>query len=169
MRLFYSILFCSAVFAQTAQISSSKITYFGSHFMHDWVGVSSSVSSEINYNKESNTGSVSAGIRLDSFDSKLSSRDSNMLFYTEAIDYPIILFNSNKINIKADSIFIEGDLTFHGVTKQIKTVATMFTSENPEVKGSFSINLSDYNVERPALLFVKIRDEIRIDYSFIIK
>jgi len=92
-----------------------------------------------------------------------------MLFYTEAIDYPNILFNSNKINIKADSIFIEGDLTFHGVTKQIKTVATMFTSENPEVKGSFSINLSDYNVERPALLFVKIRDEIRIDYSFIIK
>ena len=137
--------------------------------MHDWVGVSSSVSSEINYNKVSNTGSVSVGIRLDSFDSKLSSRDSNMLFYTEAIDYPIILFNSNKINIKADSIFIEGDLTFHGITNQIKTVATMFTSENPEVKGSFSINLSDYNVERPALLFVKIRDEIRIDYSFIIK
>ena len=137
--------------------------------MHDWVGVSSSVSSEISYNKESNTGSVTAGIRLDSFDSKLSSRDSNMLFYTEAIDYPIILFNSNKINIKADSVFIEGDLTFHGTTRQIKTVATMFTSENPEVKGSFSINLSDYNVERPALLFVKIRDEIRIDYSFIIK
>ena len=169
MRLLYSILFYSAAFAQTAQISSSKITYYGSHFMHDWIGVSSSVSSKIIYNKPSNTGSVSVSIRLDSFDSKLSSRDSNMLFYTEAIDYPVILFNSNKINIKADSIFIKGDLTFHGITRQVETVATMFTSENPEIAGSLSINLSDYNVERPALLFVKISDEIRIDYSFIIK
>ena len=137
--------------------------------MHDWVGISESAEADFSYNELAQTGSVRVSVMLESFDSKLSSRDSNMLFYTEAIDYPEVIFKSTKITIQADSAYIEGELTFHGITKKLATSARMFTEENPQISGSFSVNLSDYNVERPSLLFVKIDDEIRIEYSFTIE
>ena len=169
MRLILSLLSCSILFAQPPKVVSSKISYFGSHFMHDWVGISESVKTDFSYNELAQTGSVRVSVMLESFDSKLSSRDSNMLFYTEAIDYPEVIFKSTKIAIQADSAYIEGELTFHGITKKLATSARMFTKENPQISGSFSVNLSDYNVERPSLLFVKIDDEIRIEYSFAIE
>ena len=169
MRFLYLLFYCSAIFAQSPIISSSEISYHGSHFMHDWVGISKSADSKMIYDNQLNSGSVSIRVRLDSFDSRLSSRDSNMLFYADAMDHPVVLFKSTNINIKSDSVYIEGDMTFHGITKQIKTVAAMFTRESPKISGSFNINLSDYNIERPTLLFVKIADKIRIEYSFIIE
>ena len=122
--------------------------------------------SQIFYDDVTKTGSVTIRVRLDSFDSKLSSRDSNMLYYTDALDFPEVVFKSTQANVDRDSVFIEGDLTFHGITKKIKTSAYIQIDNNPAVSGSFQINLSDFNVRRPSLMFIQIKDEVRIDYLF---
>ena len=89
-----------------------------------------------------------------------------MLYYTDALDFPEVVFKSIQANVDRDSVYIEGDLTFHGITKKIKTSAYIKIDNNPTVSGSFQINLSDFNVRRPSLMFIKIKDEVRIDYLF---
>jgi|TARA_B100001142_G_C14340679_1_gene657747 polyisoprenoid-binding protein YceI len=153
-------------FAQNLDFTSSEIRYYGYHVLHDWVGVSTNISSNVFYDSSSKTGSASVKVRLDSFDSKLYSRDSNMLYYTNAIDFPEVVFESTEAKVVDDSVYIQGDLTFHGVTKKIKTTAHIELNDIKRLSGSFQIKLSDFNVKRPSLMFIAIEDNMRIEYSF---
>ena len=166
MKLFVPIMLLTLSFSQNLDLSSSEIKYYGYHVMHNWTGTSTQARSQILYDDATKTGSVTVRVRLDSFDSKLSSRDSNMLYYTDALDFPEVVFKSTQANVDRDSVFIEGDLTFHGITKKIKTSAYIQLDKNPTVNGSFRIKLSDFNVRRPSLMFIQIKDEVRIDYLF---
>lgn len=166
MKLFVPIMLLTLSFSQNLDLSSSEIKYYGYHVMHNWTGTSTQARSQIFYDDAIKTGSVTIRVRLDSFDSKLSSRDSNMLYYTDALDFPEVVFKSTQANVDRDSVFIEGDLTFHGITKKIKTSAYIQLDKNPTVNGSFRIKLSDFNVRRPSLMFIQIKDEVRIDYLF---
>ena len=166
MKLFVPIILLTLSFSQNLDLSSSEIKYYGYHVMHNWTGTSTQARSQIFYDDATKTGSVTVRVRLDSFDSKLSSRDSNMLYYTDALDFPEVVFKSTQANVDRDSVFIEGDLTFHGITKKIKTSAYIQLDKNPTVNGSFRIKLSDFNVRRPSLMFIQIKDEVRIDYLF---
>ncbi len=134
--------------------------------MHNWSGTSTQAKTSVSYNDSKENGSVIVRVRLDSFDSKLYSRDSNMLYYTDAIEFPEVVFKSTQAKVVNDSIYIEGNLTFHGITKKVKTSAFIKLDEYPSVNGTFDINLSDFDVQRPSLMFIKIKDRIRIDYSF---
>jgi len=166
MKSFLPIILLSLSFSQNLDLASAEIKYFGYHIMHNWTGTSTQAKSQIFYDDATKTGSVTIKVRLDSFDSKLSSRDSNMLYYTDALDFPEVVFKSTQANVDRDSVFIEGDLTFHGITKKIKTSAYIQLDKNPTINGSFQINLSDFNVRRPSLMFIQIKNEVRIDYLF---
>ena len=166
MKKFIPFILLTLSYSQNLDLFSAEIKYYGSHAMHNWTGTSTQSKSQIFYDDATKTGSVTIRVRLDSFDSKLSSRDSNMLYYTDALDFPEVVFKSIQANVDRDSVYIEGDLTFHGITKKIKTSAYIQIDNNPTVSGSFQINLSDFNVRRPSLMFIKIKDEVRIDYLF---
>ena len=166
MKLFVLSFIISISFSQNQDFSLSEIKYFGSHAMHNWSGTSTQAKTSVSYNDSKENGSVIVRVRLDSFDSKLYSRDSNMLYYTDAIEFPEVVFKSTQAKVVNDSIYIEGNLTFHGITRKVKTSAFITLDEYPSVNGTFDINLSDFNVQRPSLMFIKIKDRIRIDYSF---
>ena len=160
------ILLISVSFSQNIDIASSEIKYFGNHFLHSWIGVSNKATSTIIYDEIKKDGSVTIEVPLNSFDSKISGRDSNMLFYTDALDYPIVKFKSSEIFTFNDSVEIIGDLLFHGISKRLSTSAIINTSNGFKVEGSFIIKLSDFNVSRPTFMFMKMDDLIRIDYTF---
>ena len=166
MKLFVLPFIISISFSQNQDFSLSEIKYFGSHAMHNWSGTSTQAKTSVSYDGSKENGSVIVKVRLDSFDSKLYSRDSNMLYYTDAIEFPEVVFKSTQAKVVNDSIYIEGNLTFHGITKKVKTSAFIKLDEYPSVNGTFDINLSDFDVQRPSLMFIKIKDRIRIDYSF---
>ena len=160
------LLLISISFSQKIDINSAEIKYFGNHFLHSWIGISNEVKSTVIYDELNRTGSVLIEVPLSSFDSKVSSRDSNMLFYTDAIDYPNVKFESKEISMIKDSVRIVGNLSFHGITKSISTKAKIKTLNGFKAKGSFLINLSDFNLPRPTFMFIKIDDQIRIEYTF---
>ena len=166
MKLLVLSFIISISFSQNQDFSLSEIKYFGSHAMHNWSGTSTQAKTSVSYDGSKENGSVIVKVRLDSFDSKLYSRDSNMLYYTDAIEFPEVVFKSTQAKVVNDSIYIEGNLTFHGITKKVKTSAFIKLDKYPSVNGTFDINLSDFNVQRPSLMFIKIKDRIRIDYSF---
>ena len=166
MKLLVLSFIISISFSQNQDFSLSEIKYFGSHAMHNWSGTSTQAKTSVSYDDSKENGSVIVRVRLDSFDSKLYSRDSNMLYYTDAIEFPEVVFESTQAKVVNDSIYIEGNLTFHGITKKLKTSAFIKLDDYPSIDGTFDINLSDFNVQRPSLMFIKIKDRIRIDYSF---
>ena len=166
MNRFILSLFIGFGFSQTMQLTTSKINYHGSHPLHSWIGTSSEAVGQITYDADTNSGTVTVEVALNSFDSRISSRDSNMLYYTDALDYPIVRFVSTNIEIYGDSLKINGDLSFHGVIKNINSVARVNFDDGVEVAGSFAIELSDFNVKRPTFLLMQIANTIKIDYAF---
>ena len=67
-----------------------------------------------------------------------------------------------------DSITIDTtNLNPIGVVKEIKTKAQLNSLDNNlfAIEGELNIILSEFDVERPSLLFVEIEDLVKIQYS----
>ena len=148
--------------------NQSIITYEGSHPAHNWEGESRSFKGGIVCDNLEDC-IIKIQIPLESFDSGSSGRDSNMLYYTESNKYPYVTFYSNSFTLHNDiftlgsNISLNGTLEFHGVKQEVKM--TIFIYNNNQFlfgETQFDILLSDYNVERPSLLFVPISDRIVI-------
>lgn len=77
--------------------------------------------------------------------------------------------DSQPVDIEA-----EGEMTIHGVTKPVMVVGTVtYMKESEETQArlpgdlihvdvSFPILLSDFNIERPKMLFMKLNDRVNI-------
>ena len=162
-------IFPIIIYGQSFGISNkSKITYFGYHYTKNWNGFSNKINGEIFYDSNNNTvNSCSLRVNLSTFDSGNSNRDSNMLTYLEAFIYPYVEFVSNDISIKGENAHINGRLTLHGVTIEKNITAKLSLSDGFIASGTFDILLSNYGIERPALLFQKIKDEMKIEFKII--
>lgn len=168
-RISFLVIFPIIIYGQTFEVEGkSKITYYGYHFAHNWQGHSNNISGSIHYNSTNKAvNSCSLRVNLSTFDSGNSNRDSNMLTNLNAFVYPDVVFVSSSISIKGEDAFIKGRLTLHGVTKEVDVTAKLILADRFIASGTFEILLSDFGIERPALLFQKIKDEMRIEYMII--
>ena len=168
MRFIYLFIFlyCS-INAKNYKIDSSLVTYFGNHVLHKWEGSTSDVQGEVLFNEVKNHYECNISIPLSTFSSGNDSRDSNMLIYCKAFDFPNISFQSTSIKVKKSSLEIEGKIGFAGNEKEVKTKAQLNSIDNNmfSIEGELNILLSEFNVERPSLLFVEIEDLVKIKYS----
>ena len=168
MRLVFVFAFSlSLLNASSFRIGNSLITYFGVHYLHKWEGSTSDVEGVVRYNEDNGQYECSISVPLSTFSSGNDNRDSNMLIYCKAFDFPNITFNSTSIKVNKRSLDIEGELTFAGVVKEIKTKAQLNSLDNNlfAIEGELNIILSEFYVERPSLLFVEIEDLVKIQYS----
>ena len=164
------ILFCfflSLLNASSFRIENSLITYFGVHYLHKWEGSTSDVNGVVSYNKASEQYECSISVPLSTFSSGNDNRDSNMLVYCKAFDFPNINFQSTSIKVQENTLEIEGRIEFAGKEKEIKTSAKLNGLDNNlfAIEGELDILLSEFEVERPSLLFVEIEDLVKIKYS----
>jgi len=168
MRFIYLIIFlyCS-INAKNYKIDSSLVTYFGNHVLHKWEGSTSDVQGVVLFNEVKNQYECNISIPLSTFSSGNDSRDSNMLIYCKAFDFPNISFQSTSIKVNESRLEIEGKIEFAGEEKEIKTNAKLNRLDNNlfAIDGELDILLSEFKVERPSLLFVEIEDLVNIKYS----
>jgi polyisoprenoid-binding protein YceI len=155
-----------------ADKAASTVTYAMKHPLHAWEAVSHEVNCAATYNDETkHLESVAAAIKLNTFDSKDANRDSHGLEIMEAIKYPTVTFASQRIVTNADgSLTAEGKLTFHGIVRPVTMQATQ-RSEGGKltVTGNFDYNLTDFNLERPALLGLKTEDAVKMKFVVVFK
>ncbi len=154
-----------------ADKSVSTITYAMKHPMHDWEAVCKDVNAILVYNKTSKAiEQVAVSLKVQSFDSGNANRDSHGLEVLEALKYPKVTFVSTKIKAAAEMITVEGNLTFHGVTKPVTIIATREDFVNKLVfEGKFDVSLTDYKVERPSLFGLKTDDLLNFKFRLIFK
>jgi polyisoprenoid-binding protein YceI len=89
--------------------------------------------------------------------------------------YPEIVFQSTNVSGTATgsnqyNVKIVGNLTLHGVTRQI-TIPTKVTLTGNDLKaqGEFSINRSDFNVKATSAVhgLVRVRDRVKFEFDIV--
>ena len=165
MKKLIFILLFQFLYAQSLvdfDLSKSFISYDGKHPAHNWTGVSKDIQGTFEINKQDLTQSkVDLFVPVFSFDSKNANRDSNMLDVVEEYYYPFVRFTSSKINKTENGFKVNGNLSFHGIIKEL-TIPVNLEEDNQTVivTSDFSIMLSDFKIKRPALLTIKIRNQV---------
>ena len=57
---------------------------------------------------------------------------------------------------------------FHGIKKELRLPVNFIVDNDIiVVDTNFDINLSDYNIKRPSLLTIKMRDQIKITFHLV--
>ncbi len=165
--VFLFSFFLSLLNASSFRVENSLITYFGVHYLHKWEGSTSDVKGVVSYDKNIDQYECSISVPLSTFSSGNDNRDSNMLVYCKAFDFPNINFQSTSIKVNENTLEIEGKIEFAGEEKEIKTNAKLNSLDNNlfTIEGELDILLSEFKVERPSLLFVEIEDLVKIKYS----
>ena len=165
--VFLFSFFLSLSNASSFRVENSLITYFGVHYLHKWEGSTSDVKGVVSYDKNIDQYECSISVPLSTFSSGNDNRDSNMLVYCRALEFPNINFQSTSIKVNESTLEIEGKIEFAGEEKEIKTNAKLNSLDNNlfAIEGELDILLSEFKVERPSLLFVEIEDLVKIKYS----
>ena len=95
--------------------------------------------------------------------------------YVESDTHPKATFRGKLDNFDFDSLSeedsslsIDGTLTFHGVTKEIKTIslAIKLVEDKIVLSGSFKVSVSDYDIEIPKVVANKLSDEVSVTFNF---
>ena len=165
--VFLFSFFLSLLNASSFRVENSLITYFGVHYLHKWEGSTSDVKGVVSYDKNIDQYECSISVPLNTFSSGNDNRDSNMLVYCRAFDFPNINFQSTSIKVNESTLEIRGKIEFAGEEKEVKTNAKLNSLDNNlfAIEGELDILLSEFKVERPSLLFVEIEDLVKIKYS----
>lgn len=150
-----------------ADNSASSIVYFMSHPLHDWDASAKTFKTVISYDEATKQiNSVASVVKVQSFDSGNSNRDSHAIEVLDALQNPNITFVSNDIKESGEKLTINGKLTFHGVTKPVTLNATRKDAKSVmTITGKMDVNMTEHGVKPPGLMGMSTKENIRIDYT----
>ena len=92
--------------------------------------------------------------------------------YAESNKYPKANFQGEIENFSPENMpgnfKINGDLTFHGVTKSIKNIQVTVDEigDKITIKGSFRVLASDFKIDIPKIVRNKIAEDVLVSFSF---
>lgn len=140
----------------------SSVTYRLVHPLHVIEAVSKDVVYHLEVEPENKKiDTVSATVDVMTFDSGNSNRDSHAMEVIDAISFPDASFSSTAITQTGDSLSVAGKLTFHGVTKDVvATGAATWSPEKLNVRASFGVSLTSFQIDRPSLLMIPVNDTL---------
>jgi len=92
--------------------------------------------------------------------------------YLESDKYPKATFKGNLLDFdeitgSEATIAIKGNLTIHGITKEITIEAlAKKMAEQIVMSGDFFINLTDFDVKIPSIVKNNISEKIKVSFRF---
>ncbi len=175
-KLFFIAIICilesNVLFGQRKIYNNkaqSQITYFMDHPLHSWQGTSKEINCVATLDDKINKiVEVVATARVNSFDSGISARDSQVMNVLEGDKIPNVSFKSTKVIYDNNNILVIGDLTFHGITKATYIKLVQDKKNNQQhFNGELGFKLSEHDVKRSALMGMKISDIIILKMDII--
>ncbi|EKO15779.1 YceI family protein [Leptospira kirschneri] len=89
--------------------------------------------------------------------------------YLETENFPYATFQGNilKWDLTSKTVIVEGDFTLHGITKKKVRVQGNFEEKGKDllIHSDFEILLSDFKIEIPKLVILKLNEKIKIETS----
>jgi polyisoprenoid-binding protein YceI len=166
----FAFSFAQIVFAKSPALvapsewllETSKITYFVKHPMHQVEGVSTAAKGKGVCDDKGCNFLIAAPVK--SFDSGNSNRDAHMWQVTKAEEYPMA-----SVSLKLASENVTGkqktdlQVTLAGKTNTVPAeINVSNVGGKTHVTSEFVITFAGFQMERPSLLGVSVKDEIKI-------
>lgn len=149
-------------------LAGSSITYTLQHPFHTVKGESTQINSQLFVDDDRRIQQVSVSVPVRSFDSGNRARDRDMLKVTEADEYPDVSFISSEIVEQNGVLAVKGELTFHGVKREIQfTAQEQRQGQRLLVAGEFEISLEEFGVKRPSILTMKVKDNLQVQFRML--
>jgi polyisoprenoid-binding protein YceI len=169
-----TIFFISVLYPQEVTVSSGQlnsIKFLAKSTLSNFTGTTSSVEGFIKWDSALTSNSkIELKVFLDSLDTGIGLRNNHMREkYLETNLYPFAQFTgritSGIQKSKLDSVVnAEGILRIHGVEKKEKITARIYEyGKMSKLETSFSISLSDFNIEQPSFLFISVDNDIVLE------
>ena len=149
----------------------SFVSYTGYHPLHDWTGLSYQLVLETNCTSVSTNCEALFNIPINSFNSGNSNRDSNMIYHLNALKYPNVNIKFNNINIFNNlaingSKIIDGEINFNNKKQSQKIPLNISNNDSLLIVSSeFYIDLDKFDIKRPSLLLIPMKNEVKINVS----
>ncbi len=77
-------------------------------------------------------------------------------------------FDFENLSASESSASVNGSLTFHGVTKDLKDILLTMKLVDSKIvlSGSFKVLVSDFEIEIPKIVANKLSNEVSVDFDF---
>ena len=114
---------------------------------------------------------VMVRVPVASFDSGDGNRDTHMRETLESARFPFVVYKAvTSLVLPAASgkpvdVRLDGELDFHGVKRPLALPARITFEKDGSalVRSRFEVNLEAHGIERPALLFVKVDENVQLE------
>ncbi len=143
-----------------------------------FTGTTNKVSGSFRFDPTRKTGSGKLVVDVASLDTKIPLRNEHLRSknWLDASAFPTIIFETTKVTfLKGETYTVEGKLTIHGVTKTVKTTASLkmmkasektktagFTGDVLQVKTELSVALGEFKINIPAQAKGKVAETVKI-------
>jgi polyisoprenoid-binding protein YceI len=90
--------------------------------------------------------------------------DAEMLRRIDARRFPKITGETTELKESNGRYRIRGDLTFHGVTRQVEGEVTISSPDERSlvIEGEQTFDIRDFGVEPPKILMLKVHPDVRV-------
>lgn len=173
--LLLSLTFCPELFGQKLEVDSGEITFYGSTQIENFSGVTEGVTGSLDLE----TGEFSFRVDLRSLDTGNSRRDRNMHEdYLETDEYPYAEFEGTLTTIpdfddgEEHEVTAQGTFVLKEKNRDIEVTGSLIYDEGEgvwRIKAGFKTLLSDYDISRPRVLIVRMRDEVELEVDLVLK
>ncbi|HEX6982243.1 MAG TPA: YceI family protein [Balneolaceae bacterium] len=136
--------------------------------LHSFTGTSDRLVGKINLSDST----VDFYIDIHTLKTGIGMRDEDMLETMEAEKYPFAEFYGKLITDfnpeleEPQEVTVKGDMTVHGVTNPVEITGTLQkTDEGLQVKADWTLNMKDYSIKPPGILFYRVSEKIDVSIS----
>jgi polyisoprenoid-binding protein YceI len=181
------VLFLLLTSITTAQVkyqnAAAKISIDGTSNIHDWTMNSEKGNCNALFTIGANNAltavsSLAFVVNVETLKSEHKAMDKNTYKAMNTDKNPNITFNAATATVKPAgganyTVTAHGKLTISGTTKDVDVIATCTVNADKSItcNGSYKLNMTQYNVTPPSIMFgmIKVGDPITVRFNFTLK
>jgi len=159
------LMFSTTAQAQSYITETGRAAFTSSVPLHSFTGRSEHLNGLIDL--EENL--VDFYIDLQTLDTGNGKRDRDMYSTLEVEEHPFAEFTGSLTSsydpesAEEQNVTVTGDFSIHGVTQSIEVDGTLQkTGAGLQLNASWILNMADYNIEPPGILFYRVDEEIEV-------
>ena len=156
----------------------SKIWFDADAVLHTFQGIAKKFRGTIDFkdSDDPTNGQVLVEVEADSLETGISQRDEIMKkSHLEVENYPLMILKVDRVGKEGVgqvpgviTMKASGELLIHGVKRPIDFFFDLIREKSLiKAQGNFTVKMSDFKVKRPAFLFIRVRDEVKVFFEIV--
>ncbi|NGP87890.1 YceI family protein [Fodinibius halophilus] len=166
--LFLLLLVPNEGISQSYLTKSGHVEFDSSVPLHSFTGVSDRLVGKIDLQNST----IDFYVDVHTIETGIGKRDRDMLETLDAENHPFAEFygklvsDFNPQNSQPQNVTVEGEFTVHGVSQPLTINGTLQKNSNGlHVEASWTLNMKDYNIKPPGILFYRVSEKIDVSIS----